>query len=216
MDDPGCTVLCVLAVDRATRPMRLLLGIRRPDTNARHPGIVSLPTMRIPDAVGPQLRRLAGGPARGGLPSFHPVSAPVEQWGIPGAGHRLVPFLLESMLSRKLGADRLLEAGLLGGNCSLRMLAVDAVDDADGTGVTELTCLYTVVAEVTRGAEWLAGDTASYKFLQWITFDEFRESWRLRDAQYLFPHANPFEICIRGLCIRTGIELLREPAGNLL
>lgn len=113
-------------------------------------------------------------------------------------------------MARKLGAADLLEEGQLQGACQLKMLSAAAVDDPTGTGRREFTYMYTVAVELREGAALLPFSTASYSHIRWVEVSELMDRWDHRDALALFPQANPFEICIRGLCIRSAVALLRD------
>lgn len=204
----GGTVLNALLVSQSPGASRMLTVVRRPGVNPRHPGVVSLPTMRIPAAVAPLLppRRR---PEPQGEVTFHRLQGARQMFGVPGAGLGLASFLTESLLSRKLGAAELLENGQLTGWCSFRMVAEGAVDDPTGTTDSEFTLMHTILVQVTTGAHHLPRESAAYSDIQWVDTRSFLLAWQRRDAQSLFPRANPFEICIRGLCIKSGVELLR-------
>ncbi len=203
----GETVLNALLITGDPPGRRILVAVRRPDTNPRHPGVVSLPTMRIPTALGLLMAPWqALGPA--GAADFSPVEGAGQPFGRPGAGRGLASFLAETLLSRKLGAADLLEAGRLRGRCALRLLSVAVVDDPTGTTRAELTRMYTLVIQVDAGGQLMPRESASYSEIRWVDRDLFRYAWRTRDAQLLFPDANPFEICIRGLCVISGVRLM--------
>jgi hypothetical protein len=212
------TVLNALVVSQSAGKQRVLTAVRRPATNLRHPGVVSLPTMRIPAAMGALLSGLPAGSAGPERPSgsagsagnfaFLTVHGARQAFGAPGVGRGLVSYLTEALLSRKLGAADLLETGRLAGGCAIGMVARAFVDDPTGTTESEPTLMHTVLVRVTRGAHLLPSASAAYNEICWVDPALLLLAWRCRDAQMLFPQANPFEICIRGLCIRSGVRLL--------
>lgn len=200
-------VLNALICSGGDTPSHVLLGLRRRSTNARHPGVVSLPTIRIPSALEPLLTAAPAGVES----SFESISGPVEPIGARPDGERgITQYLVEALLARKLDAGDLLEEGRLLGTCQLRMLSCASVDDPGGTGVHELTRMYTAIVDVHDGAPLFPHSSASYSHIRWVPVDLLIDCWDRRDALALVPDANPFEICIRGLCIRSGVELLRE------
>jgi len=200
----------VLTHSDANASRQVLLVVRRPETNARHPGMVSTLTMRLPPTIAGQL-----GPSV-------PVRSEYEI-GAAGAGTRLVPFLVESLLARKLLAGDALEANAIQGTCALRWISEREVDDPLGTAVSEYTRMFTVVADLTSGWDIIPTSTMSYSHVRWTPVDDFRTAWRRRDGQMLFPSANPFEICIGGLCVQSAVRVLacdaadagRQPAAQL-
>jgi len=185
----------VLTHTDANAGRQVLLVVRRPETNARHPGMVSTLTMRLPPSITGQL-----GP-----------NVPIQgeyELGSAGAGTRLVPFLVESLLARKLRAGDAVEANAIRGTCALRWIAEREVDDPLGTAASEYTRMFTVVADLTSGWDIIPSSTMSYSHVSWIPVDDFRRAWRRRDGQMLFPNANPFEICIGGLCVQSAVRVL--------
>jgi hypothetical protein len=201
------TVLNALVTSRVDGETKVLVVVRRPETNQRHPGVVSLPTMRIPDGLGTGLDVLAELPPSAD-PVIKMVDGPPTAFGRAGAGKVMTSFLAEALLSRKLDAAPLLERGQLRGYCSLRGVATADVDDPGGTEDTEPTLMFTLLLEVTHGASLLPTYSASYTHIKWVEPALLRQAFKTRDGQLLFPTANPLDVCIRGLCIRAGVELL--------
>lgn len=187
----------------------MLVALRRAVTNVRHPGVVSLPTMRVPAATKVLLPTPAHEPDVQDEVEFRGVLREQEQFGVPGAGAVAASYLTEAILSRKLGAADLLETGQLTGWCAVRMTAEGIVDDPTGTTDSELTLMYTILVRIDTGANLLPTESAAYSHIRWVDPKLFLLAWHRRDAQLLFPDANPFEICIRGLCIRSGVQLLK-------
>jgi hypothetical protein len=136
------------------------------------------------------------------------TSGPASGLGRPGASGDLVTYLAEVVFARKLGCSLLLEEGRLTGSCRLGLVDEADVDDPGGTGISELTRMFTIEVTLSSGADLIPKETSAYCRLQWVDAAELIMAWRLRDAQLLYPDANPLEICIRGLCIRSGVVLL--------
>ena len=98
----GSPVIAVTIIDcvpESDRFGEVLLVVRNPQTNATHPGTVSVPTQRVPPAVLPLLTRTE-------------VS---ERWSSNErlSGHKAEIFVVESVLARKLGLADALEAGTI-------------------------------------------------------------------------------------------------------
>jgi hypothetical protein len=137
-----------------------------------------------------------------------PIAGSVARFGVGGAGQTPSAFLAEALLARKIGVASLLEQQRIRGLCALRMLGSGSVDDPTGTGIAEWTRMYTLAIDVEVGAQLVPDASASYSQIRWVTPTDLRDAWQSRDGQRLFPDANPLEICIRGLCIRSGVALL--------
>lgn len=190
------------------------VAVRRAQTNRRHPGVVSLPTMRVPLIGLPFVERYRPLASRE-RPMFERVAGQVEEFGVPGAGRSMWAFLTETLLARKIGVSGLLEEGRLRGMCALRLIGAGAVDDPTGTRGIEATLMYTLAIEITQGAKLIPLSSPSYSYIRWVHDHALGTAWRQRDGQSLVPEANPLEVCIRGLCIRSGVELLAGPPDAL-
>jgi hypothetical protein len=184
---------------------QVLVGIRRPEHNERHPGVVSVPTLRIPQEVMYSLLR----DVPDALTTPSDLSGPQVCFGAPRATTTLEGLLTEAVLAKKLRMGDLLEAGLLSGSCFVRCLLGGDVEDPTGRdGRVEPTLMVTIVAKLRHGADQLPTSSASYSALSWVAPEEFVMAWRTRDGQRLFPRANPLEVCIRGLCVQSAVRVL--------
>ncbi|WP_371660843.1 hypothetical protein [Streptomyces sp. NBC_00280] len=212
MSENPAAVLSVVFLRREPEP-QILVAVRAQETNPRHPGVVSVPTMRIPLALAAEL---TGGelPDDGG---YLDLLGPCRTFGTAGAGTSIEGLLVESILSKKITSGSMLESGEIQGTCSVRCVSKANVDDPTGRdGAIEPTLMVTVVAECEKGGKCLEGNSASYSQITWIDQQDLMTSWRRRDAQFLFPDANPFEICIRGLCVSSAVHVLGQDLSLIL
>lgn len=206
LSENPAAVLSVVFLRREPEP-QILVAVRAQETNPRHPGVVSVPTMRIPLALAD---RLTGGelPEDGG---YLDLLGPGQPFGTTGAGSSIEGLLVESILCKKIISGSMLESGEIQGACSVRCVSKADVDDPTGRdGRVEPTLMVTIVAECEKGGKYLEGKSASYSEITWIDQQDLMTSWRRRDAQFLFPDANPFEICIRGLCVSSAVHVLSQ------
>jgi hypothetical protein len=186
---------------------QVLAAIRRPEFNDRHPGVVSVPTIRIPRELALQLAcvdpmgipGLAGGAGSGLRRAF----------GVSRATTTVEGLLVETVMSKKLRMGDALEAGLVTGECYVDDVLRGDVEDPTGRdGSVEPTLMVGLVARVLSGADAFPACTASYSALSWVDPYEFVMAWRTRDGQRLFPDASPLEVCIRGLCVQAAVRVL--------
>ncbi|MGW2635584.1 hypothetical protein [Streptomyces sp. NPDC001348] len=186
---------------------QVLAAIRRPECNDRHPGVVSVPTIRIPrelalqlacvDSVG--MAELAGGAG----------DRLRRQFGASRATTTVEGLLVETVMSKKLRMGDALEAGLVRGECFVQGVLRGDVEDPTGRdGRVESTFMVAVVARVLSGIDAFPVSTASYSALSWVDEKEFVLAWHTRDGQRLFPDASPLEVCIRGLCVQAAVRVL--------
>lgn len=200
---PTCVIS--LVIRRPDRPEEMLMGVRaETPTSARHPNVLSTPTMRIPQSA---LEAIIGEhPAALGYPmdvgTVAPLSAaPAVEFGGAQALATTTAFLVESSLSRKLGSSDLLVTGELHGRATPAAIAVDVVPDP-ATGLDELTHMLTVVVDLDQGWDQIPGATPSYSELLWVPRDRLADALEHNDVLRLVPHID-LMVCLYGLCVRS-------------
>lgn len=190
---------------RPDQPGQVLVGVRRRETNRRHPGVISVPTIRIPQMLS---RGLRVNPNHGKSQRFLTSSG---TFGQPGSTESAAGLLVELVLAKKLIDGAILDQGLVSGRCALRLALRQDVNDPGGVdGCIEDTLMLTVVVSWDRGIDHLPAKSGSYSPLAWVPATELITSWDLHDGMRLFPDADPFEICIRGLCVLSAVEVLSD------
>ncbi|RLP98300.1 hypothetical protein EAD98_04745 [Micromonospora sp. CV4] len=187
----------------ATDPEMVLVGVRSTEGNARHPGVVSVPTMRVPLRWATQQ---SGGVADG---ETRQLKASKGTFGRPGSSSTEVGYALEALLTKKIVDGTLLDKGDVHGRCAFRLAMRGQVDDPTGTeDEIEDTLMLTILAICDSGVDALRSQSHSYSQLEWVRSSDLLKAWRQRDGQLLFPESNPLEVCIRGLCIESAVRLL--------
>jgi hypothetical protein len=181
-------VLSLLIRD-SDQPSQLLMGIRSPDVNERHPNVLSTITQRIPAIT---------------LKSFETGEVEVGHTG----DRTLLAFTVEALLARKLNVADELERGELHGHARVMSVTTGMVGDPQGTETVENTTMTNVMVVFDRGARRIPSRTTSYSRLAWIETAELPAAVRNRDALRLIPDANPFEVCLHGLCVRSAVTIL--------
>ena len=191
---------------RPDQPDQVLVGVRRRDTNRRHPGVISVPTIRIPRLLASGLRV---NPQEGKSQRFLRSSG---TFGQPASTESAAGLLVELVLAKKMIDGDILDQGLVSGRCALRLAMRQDVNDPGGVdGCIEDTLMLTIVACWEKGIDHLPVRSGSYSPLAWVPATELMASWDLHDGLRLFPNADPFEICIRGLCVLSAVEVLNNP-----
>jgi hypothetical protein len=206
-------VASIVVTGRGDR--EVYLGVRRPVlTSSRHPGVLSTLTMSIPE---PFFRAALAEFDHSDLPAVGEVlqsTATVERavGEANGMGSPSV-FLAESLLARKLEIGHLLVNGDLCGQLRLLGVASDVVNDPKGGGAAEHTMMATFGLTLTGGVALLPGSSSSYSRLAWVDGSALGEALAQNDALLLLPDADPFEVCIHGLCVRSAAELTNRSFG---
>jgi len=209
--DGGCAdrpigVISAVVMDES-RPSHLLLGVRRPSPLAgRHPGVLSTPTLRLPDDLFSQL--VAADSDLGPNPGIHPVSGTDLLVGRGGHVATIDGFALESLFARKLGLAGPLARGDFSAVARRRFLSFDDVSDPLGTGQNEWTAMLTYEIRVSIGVDTIPAETASYSRLVWVDAAKLPEAVAHRDALLLDETLDAAEVCVHGLCVRVASALL--------
>lgn len=207
IDHVETTVTAVVSlVIRQPDSRSILLGVRRStSTSARHPDVLSTITMRIPAAILTAALEEVG--AAGLMPSFgesiHIDRAPELRFGEPDGFQYVATVLSESLMARKLDVADSLVQGLIGGSIRPLGIAAELVEDPKGGFGAERTVMLTYELMAERGASLFKPESASYSTIAWVDGARLGEALARNDALLLVPDADPFEVCIHGLCVRS-------------
>ena len=190
----------------------ILLGVRRPvATSRRHPGVLSTLTMRVPLEIVSNLLPTLAGEEEVELDKGTVIVLPANAHasiGQPCSSATSVGFLAECVLTKKLGlGDKLLESQVTGHAVPIG-LAIDDVSDPKGGGSLETTLMLTIEVALEDGLETLPRSSACYSELVWVGPQELVAALASNDALLAIPHADPFQVCIHGLCVRSAAELV--------
>jgi hypothetical protein len=185
-------VLAVTLLRRHDADWEILTGVRTEAANRTHPGVVSVPTLRLPIEVATSwIERL---------------NLPDDAFRTQGAALREVG----NVLARKLGAADVLELGLM----RLRQLDLGAWqgtsvigEDEDGL-VTEDLTMFNACVEIMSGAELFPRETASYSPLMWARVSDFLRMVRTREVAHLKVDLDPLQFCAYGLCLTSTERIL--------
>jgi len=213
LDDPEIVPVVSLAVLRPGDPALALFGVRSATlTSSRHPNVLSSPTMRVPAAV------MRAALSSLGMACFQPETGeirllsgcPTAPIGCAGSMGDVTAFLVESVLMRKLGLAGPLVTGRVTGRATAKALALDRVADPLGGGPEELTLMLSILLELDSGAEEFPVSTESYLRLDWVDIERIRDAVDSHDALQLVPDADPFTVCLQGLCVRSTAEMVER------
>ena len=186
---------------------RILVGVRRRTPLAlRFPGVLSTPTIRVPPAVFALLTGAYEVP-RGECGTWAVAGAPVLV-GHSGHPRSVDGFVLDELLSRKLGLAGALVEDRFEATAVPRHLALDRVSDPLGTERAEWTAMLSYGIRVDRGWDEVPESTESYSRLVWAPVDRLPDALARKDALHVDDTLDPFEVCIDGLCMRLAAALI--------
>lgn len=192
-------VMAALILDQRGRALLVPRSTKR----RRHPGVVSLATARLtPSEAG----ALVGGtlPVESGI--IREIIA-LPSRDINGQ-HPVSQLLRERILARKLATARTMRERRIRGRCAARLIWVDDVGDLLGRdGTTQRTVMITLVVQIEEGEEHIIAKQRYYSDVGWFDLATLRTAYQRHDAQMLFPHLDPFQLCIGGACMASGNHL---------
>jgi len=183
-------VIAVTVLRDGADGTEVLTVVRRPETNATHPDVLSVPTMRVPVGL-----------------ADHWPSAASDATGIAG-----LAFCVEALLSRKLGLADVLELGevryrlgRLGAWQGTSFIGVDGERD-----ITEDLTMFNVAVYLTRGGHHVPAGTASLAPITWTREETFHAIVETGDVALLDADLDAVLVCVRGLCVETSRRLLQS------
>lgn len=204
-------VISTVLVDER-RPGWTLLGVRRPSLlNARHPNVLSVPTMRLPPGLFELLTADVPDPA--GTSGTVAIAAKAVPVGRGARAASDTAFVVESLLAGKLGVADALQRGALHGQIRPRFLSVEQVSDPLGTDRSEWTAMLTYEVRLDVGAAEIPAATGCYSRLLWVESARIPRALAQHDALFLDETLNAVEVCVQGLCVRVAAELLNLQPG---
>jgi hypothetical protein len=167
--------------------VEVLTGARTAAANRTHPGVVSVPTRRVPVPIAqPWLDHLGT--------------------GVPDS----LRYEVENVLARKLGVADALELGTLDLTVhDLHAWQGTSVigEDDDGLRTEDLT-MFNACVEITAGADDFPEQTASYRPIRWASTDNFLRMVRTKEVGALEVGFDELMFCAYGLCLETAARVL--------
>lgn len=209
--------------------LEILTGLRREDTHATHPGVVSTPTKRMPSSIAKilfseKLHNVSGSSPfnLGVIDPTHPevvarFSPNTET--VPDSSSML-PFLAADLMARKLGLADALERSNgdnpLGKVSLMNIIAGFSnatVDPVTEENLFEPLIVFGAATLLDRPDE-VPVETASYRNLTWVNADNFVKGVEQKDAPLLIEGLtvdDEISVCVRGLCLATSRSNLIVP-----
>lgn len=211
-DDPS-SVVALTVIDAATleggavgERTRVLVGVRSHETNPTHPGVVSVPTQRVPRALLDRLAAAAPVRAAEGPTDF--LFGP----GMDGLAWNACDeavYAAGALMAAKLGVAEAVERRDVRFDAAAAVLHTGrAYYDEDPEKWFEDIRMANVAVRVTAGAAAFPAATAAYAPLAWVEAGRFRRASRERDTAILAADLDPFRYCIHGLCVLTADAVL--------
>lgn len=212
----GSPVMALAIIDSTGRPPAearpdspILLGIRCPQANATHPNVVSVPTQRVPGAF--LLETIAACTLVQAADAAWFFTFP-EVTNTRENGHHPVIFLIESVLSRKLGVAQALERGEIEFTAGFFSLTTGIAHygDEGPYGTAERMVMGNLWVAVTRGFDRFPGRTESFSRVFAATLEALDHAKATGDITGLAGGGlDPAVHSIGGVCIASTINALR-------
>ena len=211
VDDPKIAPVLSLVVLQERQPGLVLFGVRRPTaTSARHPDVLSSPTMRLPREImncALAAENIDSSAIRHGEILALPGRT-LHRFGVGLSMASLVSYLTEHLMSRKLGVAAALVNGQIRGTACIGGIAFDTVHDSESEPQDEVTLMLSITVRVTVGEHLFPEQTESYSRLAWVPAAQVHDAVRTHDPLQLIPDADPLSVCLHGLCVRSAAEVI--------
>lgn len=207
-----------LTIVRATNPDPLhgsdevLFCVRNRDVNLTHPNVVSVPTQRIPDAIGRELEAM-GSPQ--GTSGDTQLLSSARHSNSDADGHNPLIYIVESIFARKMGMADSLESDQLVFTAQLAGFHHGHAQYEKGTGENpdidddEELRMINVEVRIDEGADLFRPSTVSYDYILWASEAKFRKMWEDNDTTLIgLPEHLDIWVCAHGLCIASTYDVL--------
>ncbi len=212
-NSPFVLALTILNTDAsiaegASKGDKVLVCVRNREVNKTHPDVVSVPTQRIPTVLAEQIlheSQKVGNQGDTMLFNCEEVSNTKEN------GHNEILFLVESLLSKKLGIADPLEGGAIKFSATLygNQTGVANYPNLDDS---EHLRMLNIVVHVHEGADLFPENTKSYDLVKWVPVDGFLKMWfRGKDPKDIgLTGKQALGVCVDGLCISSSADILES------
>ena len=180
--------LAILDEDELGPDTKILIGIRKPESNAVHPNVVSVPTQRIPASL------FSAMSVRIGLPLLASLGH---------AGENSITYAVQALASQKLGLATAFELGEIEFAAAARTTFKGVVPVLTEGDVEEPWTM--ILVEVHFNTHIGITETESYKGMRWMGVTEFLKAVDDKDS-FLLDGAYP----MGGLCIACVAKWLRK------
>jgi len=185
---------------------QILICVRNKDINRTHPEVVSVPTQRIPKTLAENL--LQDSQTTGMEGDTNLFQGEVYS-NTTANGHNEVVFLVESLLSKKLGVADSLESGLIKFRAALHGNQ-NGVAKYPNLDETEHLQMINIVVYVEEGAQLFPTETKSYDLVKWVPTDGFLKMWfDGKDPTNIgLTGEQALGVCVDGLCIASTADII--------
>ena len=179
-------VLALTVIRYGSRGVEILTGVRTEAANLTHPGVVSVPTLRVPEVL-------------------------AESWlsGIDasiGLGREM-----ENLLARKLGVADAIELEKVRWKIHAfgAWQGTSIIGENQNGPVTEDLTMFNACIEIVEGSDLFPAETASYKPLLWVPVKNFLRMVRTRQVAALGADGDELLLfCVYGLCLESAVRVL--------
>lgn len=209
-------VLSLVVLDRTeedgpvTENSQLLVTVRDPFNNRTHPGVVSVPTIRLPAVLAVELRQGQHLSSQFGSTELFECTG-MNSWDADG--HSPIIFAVKATLCQKLGLADALESGSLLFSASVAASSAGwSYYDDEPSPSGEFIRMTTLMVSIIRGVSMFTPQTSSYSSVIWSKVGTFLRAARARDVSTL--GYDPVSMCIHGLCIVSAHDVLAARLGH--
>lgn len=187
----------------------ILLVVRDATTNRTHPGVISVPTVRVPREIFSALVENSDTVCSHGTTSLRRShEAETEKTN----SHDPLIFVVKMLLASKLGVADALERGAVQFKAEVTAFDSGQVLHSNlSPPAAEYVDMANLVVTITAGSDMFPPKTASYSHVLWAPLASFLMAVQRKDPALL--GLDPLELCMRGLCVSTSYDRIAHAHG---
>ncbi len=182
---------------------KILIAVRNPETNDTHPNVISVPTQRIPPLLFQDILKSSEVESILKETTYY---RKIKISNLLHSGHHPVVYVVESILTGKLGVAEKLESGAFDFEATLSVSTIgkSCYSNLPPERLREEHILMAnIMVVVSQGDTLFPDRTQAYSHLFWTEVSRFLETVQDRNPAILSGSLDPFAYCIRGTCIST-------------
>jgi len=196
-------------LERILPESQILIVVRDPATNLRHPNVVSMPTQKVPISLIHDIQTQGRMKYASGDVSYYDGTVFSNR---SGDCNNPILYGTQSLLCSKLGLAEPLEKGLFKYYAKIATVISGTVLHPmypSGTESEHMTMVNLIVG-IEDGHTYLPQATSSYSRILWTNVKSFQEMVLLKDPTIADDSLDAIDYCVHGLCIASAQAVIDQ------
>lgn len=187
--------LAIMDTEEVTNDTRILIGVRRPESNAQHANVMSVPTQRIPGEL------------------FGAVVMEVGSDLVPcnrHAGDNVVTYVVQSVMAQKLSMGHRIELGHVWFSAAVRSVFAEVTPILSEGDEAVKWKMALIAVHLACGRGEVPEGTCSYADLTWLRVKDFMA--KVEEGGLMAVELRSY--VVGGLCVESTAKWLAEAVGG--